>query len=308
MSAPLPVLSREGEQVGTAQHVRAVEQARALASEYQKNGVVCLRQGLDVEQMSTIAEAYDYGVAHPSPAAKLFYPDSGTTFYQDAANVANWPVYVEAIRRTPIPELVAALWGVDDVWFNYEQLFLKEGGAGRRTPWHQDSSYLPLAGDQLADVWITLGPLPKEYCLEFVRGSHRGPTYNASKFDPADDTAGLYEDGAFEPLPDIESEREKWDIVSWDVEPGDLLIFHLGVLHGGAGTRPGLRRRSIALRFFGPDVVFVPRPAPSEGVHGDAAAPNAEESPETLATAFTTFQPGDPIRHPLFPKVWPPEP
>src|SRR5206468_10107333 len=37
---------------------------------------------------------------------------------------------------------------------------------------------------------------------------------------------------------------------------GDVIVFHLGVLHGGAGTAPGLRRRTISLRFLGPDVVF----------------------------------------------------
>jgi ectoine hydroxylase-related dioxygenase (phytanoyl-CoA dioxygenase family) len=152
--------------------------------------------------------------------------------------------------------------GADEVWFMYEQVFLKEGGESRRTPWHQDSSYLAVGGEHLAVAWITFDPVAREESLEFVKGSHRGPLYNGSRFELGDDTAPLYRGAALPRLPDIEAQRERFEIVSFAVAPGDVVLFHPAMLHGGAPTRPGQRRRTLTLRHFGPDARYEARPGP----------------------------------------------
>jgi ectoine hydroxylase-related dioxygenase (phytanoyl-CoA dioxygenase family) len=173
------------------------------------------------------------------------------------------------------------------VWYFGEQLFLKEGGSSRRTPWHQDTSYLRILGSQMVAVWVSLDPLPAEHSLEFVRGSHLGTLYNGSAFAAHDDTAPLYKRSLLPRLPDIQAARDEFDILSWPVYPGDLLVFHLGILHGGAGTEPGLRRRTLSLRFLGPDVTFDGRPRDEVGEQaGNDAA---------LAGAYGSLQHGDPF-------------
>jgi ectoine hydroxylase-related dioxygenase (phytanoyl-CoA dioxygenase family) len=111
-------------------------------------------------------------------------------------------------------------------------------------------------------VWIPLDPVPKSAALEIVRGSHKGTTYNGSLFHAKDDTVGLYKGDPLPRLPDIEAHRDEWNdkIVSWASGPGDVLIFHTASLHGGGATLPGMRRRSLTLRFVGDDVVRVARP------------------------------------------------
>jgi hypothetical protein len=71
------------------------------------------------------------------------------------------------------------------------------------------------------------------------------------------------------------------------VTPGDVLIFHLGVLHGGAGTAHGLRRRTISMRFLGPDVVF-------DGRVRDARGEKAGND-EALAGVYAGLSDGDPF-------------
>ena len=66
------------------------------------------------------------------------------------------------------------------------------------------------------------------------RGSHRQTLYNTSAFDPHDETIPIWE--GLPRLPDIEGDRARWDIVSWAVTPGDLIVFHPAMLHGGAAT------------------------------------------------------------------------
>src|SRR3546814_17132664 len=62
-------------------------------------------------------------------------------------------------------------------------------------------------------------------------------------------------------VPDIESDRTRWDIVSFDTQPGDVLIFHPQMLPGGAPMVSGQRRRTVTLNVFGPEARLRPRPA-----------------------------------------------
>lgn len=271
-----------------------------LRRDFRNDGVVCVRNALDAESMRLALEAYEWSLSNPSPGAAQFEgtPDAPAKFYQDLFNPNALPAYRRLLETSQAADVVAKVWGADDVWFFYEQVFLKEGGQSRRTPWHQDSSYLPIAGDLLAVMWISFDPVPKEDSLEFVRGSHRGVMYDGSRFDPNDDTAPIYGDGSLPRLPNIEAERDRWDIVSWAVEPGDVLLFHTGMLHGGAGTRAGRRRRTLSLRFFGTDAVFAPRPGWS--VNGQK---RTDEPKSAIEDLNRRLKPGEPFRHATFPKL-----
>jgi hypothetical protein len=272
--------------------------AKLLQTDYRRDGVVKLPSALSTHQLRGLAAAFDWSVANPSPAAQQLFPQPGTIFYQDLFNTLSWPRYVDAIAATDIPAIMSALWGCDDVWFFFEQVFLKHGGQSRRTPWHQDTSYFPIDGAHNVVLWISLDPVSKADSLEFVRGSNLGPLFNGSSFDAADDTAPLYVGNALPRLPDIEADRSQFDIVSWAVEPGDIIAFHPSTLHGGAPTRPGNRRRTLSLRFFGNDAVYVERPqvSPASGVGFNRQAGDSRD----ISDFCLHMKPGDSFRHPDF--------
>jgi ectoine hydroxylase-related dioxygenase (phytanoyl-CoA dioxygenase family) len=231
----------------------------ALRETYERDGVVHIPRALDAAALADAQAAYDWSLAHPGPLASNIRQASEATFYQDLYNPDCLSGYRAMLQASPIAGIVADLWGAPDVWFMYEQVFLKEGGEARRTPWHQDSSYLAVAGPHLAVAWITFDPVAREDSLEFVRGSHKGRLYNGSRFELGDDTAPTHPKSSLPRLPDIEADRAQWDLVSWAVEPGDLIVFHPAILHGGAPTHPGQRRRTLTLRFFGDQSVYDPR-------------------------------------------------
>ncbi|KAI9008643.1 phytanoyl-CoA dioxygenase PhyH [Hyaloraphidium curvatum] len=228
------------------------EAARVL----ERDGVVCLRGALTKDGLARIEAACEHAFANPSPTANNLFGKEGSpeVFFEDKTNKM-----APIARAAGIDTIVRALWGMgqhDEVRYMYEQLFKKEGGAVRRTPWHQDSPYLRTRGSQQVAIWISLDPLSAKHSLEFVRGSHKGILFNGSAFSPDDDTEPLYKDSELPRLPDIEANRAAYDIVAWDLQPGDLLIFHLSILHGGAGVDKGMRSRRVSLRFMGPDVVY----------------------------------------------------
>jgi hypothetical protein len=278
-----------------------------LRNQFHQDGVVFLKGAFDVASMRLALEAYEWSLAHPSRNACDFSQAVPGRFYQDLANPKATAAYMRLLNESPASAIVSQLWGGENVWFMYEQVFLKTNGEGRRTPWHQDSSYLPVEGDQLAVMWISFDPVAREDSLEFVRGSHRGILYNGSSFDPADDTAPLYPDGRLPRLPNIEAERKHWDIVSWAVEPGDVIVFHPAMLHGGAPTHNGATRRTLSLRFFGGDAKYVSRSifedSSPDTKRGPREVPDGEET--AFATLSGRLRIGEPFRHPAFPRIRP---
>ena len=257
---------------------------------FAKDGVVFLPGVIDQRTLAELESCFEWSLANPTPSANGFYVDTGTTFYQDLCNPGASQRYRKVLSDSPVADIVSDLWQSDDVWFLYEQIFVKEGGEVRRTPWHQDTPYLALDGREVAVMWINFAPVTASESLEFVRGSHVGTLFDGSAFDPNDDTLPVFGHG-LPRLPDIESDRENYDIVSFAVEPGDVVVFHPSMLHGGAPTRAGSRRRTLSLRFFGRDAVYAERPDP-------APAPLVDGLHATLHA-------GDPFRHPAFPRLRP---
>ena len=249
-----------------------------------------LQGALDAPALAAAQAAYDWSLANPGPGATRFAQATDSTFYNDLYNPRCLEGYTAMLEASPIPALVAGLWDAPDVWFMYEQVFLKEGGETRRTPWHQDSSYLAIAGRHLAVAWISFDPVPRTDALEFVRASHLGPLYNGSRFELGDDTAPINPASSLPRLPDIQAARAGWDITGFETRPGDVVLFHPAMLHGGGATHPGGRRRTLTLRFFGTDAVYDAR----EGRAGPR-----------IAGFHERMRPGAPFRDPSFLRLAP---
>jgi len=247
--------------------VARVKAVTVRRGEFLRNGVTVLRDVLDGVGRRHASEAYQWSLDNPGPYARPVLEGRAGAFYQDHAHPAARDAYRPLLCETGLVQLVAEVIGSSSLWFMYEQVWLKEREDGEclRTPWHQDLPYVPMAGEQLATAWINLDPVARERSLEFVARSHRGPLYNPTAFDPDDASASMYAPGIWPALPDIESDRARWPIVSWAVSPGGVVVFHPAVLHGGAPTRAGERRRTISLRFFGDDAHCTPRP--EAGMH-----------------------------------------
>jgi hypothetical protein len=236
------------------------------AQEFRVDGVVCIPRALSTGDLRLIETAYDWLLDTLDPAINnIAAANSGATFFAAPGDSSAEPAFQEMLRDTAVADIALDLFGSGPVWYLEEQLFYKEAGSAPngvpRTPWHHDASYYPYRGSKHAVFWVPLDPVPQDCALEIVRGSHlSGALYRTPKFDPIDETLPLYADTSFPPAPTIEAERDKWDIVSWALEPGDVLIFHPAALHGGGATRPGGRRRSLTLRLGGDDLVRISDP------------------------------------------------
>ncbi len=276
--------------------LKAVRKLQYLQAAFKNDGVLCVHFALDEKALALAKDAYHWSLANPGPGAREVLAGAPGAFYQDHANPDAFSIYRPLLCETGLAQLVADIMGSKALWLLYEQIWLKEGDEKRPTPWHQDLAYVPMTGDHIATLWLNLDPVAKEDSLEFVRKSHVGQLFNPTAFDAEDASAAMFEPGLWPPLPDVESNRDAFDIVSWAIAPGDIVVFHPCILHGGAATRSGGRRRTMSLRFFGDHAYCAARP--ETGVAEIDRLKRAESSDPIEQLAFA--EPGTLFRHPAF--------
>ncbi|HYC55427.1 MAG TPA: phytanoyl-CoA dioxygenase family protein [Candidatus Binatia bacterium] len=270
----------------------------SLRKAFLQDGAVLLRGVLSPQQLARCREAFDWAIENPGPNAYRIFDGTEQQTHNDNANPRARARLEELVASLPLSRLFADLWGSRHVWYFAEEVFLKTGGRGSRTPWHQDTSYLRWAGMHWANAWISFEAVPKRNALEVVRGSHLGTLYDGTTFrDPDDPTQPLHGGGALPRLPDIEAQRRLdpscYDILSWATELGDVVAIHPGVLHGGAPVDANFpERHTLVFRFFGDDATFRPLPEHSDSGYGRNGILFHEE--------MSALHAGDAFRSPTF--------
>ena len=124
-----------------------------LERRFRQDGAIYIKDAFSEKDMNIITEAYEYRMAHLTRAPIDFKGGGGSstdTNMTDVTNPETWSShqFQRLFWETPIADLALACCGGKNLWLYYEQVFFKEGES-RRTPWHQDASYLPVEGENL---------------------------------------------------------------------------------------------------------------------------------------------------------------
>lgn len=267
----------------------------ANVAEFNRDGVTVIRDALDPREMDLLESAWESHFNEAKDIAEVMYGDGKDEIHFLTENtIRTHPRYQKLMRETRIPQWASRLFNGHDVYYYLEQMWNKTGGA-RRTAWHQDTSYLPFAGPGFLIFWIPLDDLEAQNVLEVVRGSHQGTLYNATLYDPTDVTAPLYDEKDLPRLPDIEANRDKFDIHSTPMKRGDVLAFHPGCLHGGAPTKHGQHRRSYTFRLFSDEAYYSPLPTKRDLGTNKFSNQRQDTDDRVVMAGFDSLKPGQPI-------------
>lgn len=231
---------------------------------YDRDGVVLLP--------GVIAEDAAIRRLHAAVERILAEEASGTRNYFKRLRM--WerdPEFRSVLFDSAVPHAAAQLLATDKLNLLYDQLFVKEPGSNFPTPWHNDHPYWPVRGTQVVTLWIALDKVTLDNGgLEFVRGSHKQSRwYRPFTTDASGGIVGHFEGGdtEFEDVPDIDGQRDRYDIVSFNLNPGDAIAFHSLTLHGAPGnTHSNARRRALSIRMAGSDVVYYDGPVWNEDI------------------------------------------
>ena len=228
---------------------------------YQRDGIVCLRAFFKEEWVKHLREMTERVIANPSPMHKpvdTIKTNGGGSFFFDAFLSHYMKGFRTAAFSSPAAEIAGTLMGSSKVNLLFDQLLVKEPGALSPTLWHHDATYWPVAGTQVSTVWLALDPVTYDTgAVEYIKGSHLwGERYLAVSFNPEE----TYSED-LPNVPDIDNNRDDYEIVWFELEPGDCTIHHALTLHGAPGNQSStVRRRAYVTRWTGDDVTYYPRP------------------------------------------------
>jgi ectoine hydroxylase-related dioxygenase (phytanoyl-CoA dioxygenase family) len=261
---------------------------------YDRDGAAVLRGIVPLEWIDALRTATERLMAAPDLPSVDYAAGTGPRFWTLTYAWRLDPVFRAWALDGPLVEIARhVLRGTRHVNFLFDQIFAREAGSAKVTPFHQDQPYLPLTGTRILRLWVPFDEVgPHNGTVHYLKGSHRGPVYRARSFDSSNAIAQAYDGAAFEPLPDFAAAYDRHDWLVGECGPGDVILHHPRTVHGSPANVAGSPRRAVAMFYVGDDVRWDPHPA------------NGFNNSELMGHERPDLPPGAPVDCELFPRVW----
>lgn len=251
---------------------------------FRRDGAVLLK-GAFRDYVDIARKAIEENKANPSWRERTYQPDGAAApFFQDYVVWNRFDGYRTLVKESPMAEMAARLMGSKTARIFHDHILVKEPGNSNVTPWHQDAPYYLVEGDKTVSFWVPLDAVPRDRTIEYVAGSHKWNTvFRPDRFDGTP----LFEGDASKAVPDIDANRDQYEILGWAVEPGDAVAFAFTTLHGAPANASPDRRRVISVRWVGDDARFADRLGATSPAFPDLS-----------------YSPGDPFEGEEFPVLY----
>jgi hypothetical protein len=264
---------------------------------YEKDGAAILKGIIPAQWVEYMRDAVDRLLARSDPSSQNYADEGKPRFFAQAfpwlsdEGFKAWGVY------GPLKDLARQVMSdVKGLNFFYDQIFVKEPGATKATPWHQDFPYLPIQGSQILRIWVPFDVVTAEGgAVRYLKGSHRwGVVYHPVGFKAIPAITDAYVDSPYVDQPDFDADYDRYDWLVGEAEPGDALLHHPMTVHGSPGNTTGNFRRAVTSIYTGDKVTWNP--------HSANMFKNVNFAGHVRMPDLT---PGGPIDCDMFPRVWP---
>ena len=245
---------------------------------FHEDGAIAVRGVVDAHWLDVLAQSIEADIENPGPYYHGYEPEDGQGRFH--GNLRTWEAH-DGFRafclESPMAALAAEILDSKKINLLYDQLFVKEPGTTNPTRWHNDQPYWPMDGYQVLTIWVALDETTAESgALEFVRGSHKWGRFFQPEAFGKNAAAGYEQNPEYEKMIDVDAARDDYDIITFDLKPGDVYAFHALTVHGAGGNHSQTRRRrGYAVRYTGDDVTYSTRLGVNAGLrcadlqHGD---------------------------------------
>ena len=170
--------------------------------------------------------------------------------------------FLDLARDPQIVDLVSGVIG-DDVVLWGCHVFCKPASVGYATPWHQDGHYWPIRPLANCTVWVALEPSTRANgCLRVIPRSHIGQQLHAHLHEDRDD---LTLNQSLVP-----SSFDEASAMDLELQPGQMSLHDVFMIHGAAANTSAQRRTGVALRYMPASSVFERDLRPADGQTGVA--------------------------------------
>ncbi len=263
---------------------------------FKRDGVVHLPQVFETHWLDLLARGIERDMANPTSRFEArTTPDSEARYFESFWMWSEVDEFRQFVFESPIAGIAAQLLDAGRVNLVMDNWFRREAGARSRPPWHHDIAYFDFEGSMCV-MWLPLEATAKDEGISFVRGSHLWGKLFQRVFFKDHSTRG--EPGVvngihYDAPPDIDANPREYDLVSFDCEPGDCIMFDMRTLHGAlAEHTPTRTTQRFTLRMTAEDGVIRYR--------GDWAAN------ERAIFEAEGYGEGDALTGHFFPQLWPP--
>ena len=146
---------------------------------------------------------------------------------------------LDAVEQLIGPDII--LWGC--------HVFCKPAGDGHETPWHQDGHYWPIRPLATCTVWVALdASTTKNGCLRVIPRSHLARTCHPHLHEDRQDLV------LQQRLPDSAFDADS--AADLELQPGQMSMHDVYMIHGAQANRSTQRRAGVALRYMPGSSVF----------------------------------------------------
>ena len=169
----------------------------------------------------------------------------------DFLELARDEAIVDAVEQLIGPDII--LWGC--------HVFCKPAGDGHETPWHQDGHYWPIRPLATCTVWVALDESTIENgCLRVIPGSHAAKITHPHLLEDRQNLVlqQRMADNTF----------DEAAAVDLQLQPGQMSMHDVYMIHGAAPNRSPRRRTGVALRYMPATSVFDRSLRPVDGQSG----------------------------------------
>ena len=147
----------------------------------------------------------------------------------------------ELVRDEAVLDAVEGVIGPDILcWAS--GFFTKEAHDPSYVSWHQDLTYWGLEPADIVTAWVALSPsTPESGCMRVVPGSH--------KQDVLAHAETFAEHNLLSRGQEIQVEVNEREAVDVILQPGEMSLHHVKLIHGSGANRAGDRRIGYAIRY-----------------------------------------------------------
>jgi len=234
---------------------------------YKQDGVLVLRKMFDNDWVKKMYSAAERVMNNPKAYGTL-----GPSQDDDMTSVCHmWRekgAFRDFVFNSPAAEIAGQVIGSKTIRMYHDHLFIKAPNSKKVMRWHHDATAWPVTGEHVPNIWLCLSTANKQSGrVEFIAGYHTYCIKNKIVY-------GFQENQSSGPCPDFEKRRHDptLNFVSFDLDPGDIVLFHPLMPHHSKGNSSDKPRIGLALRLFGDDVLWNPEPH-------KASVPNVEKIP-----------------------------
>jgi non-heme Fe2+,alpha-ketoglutarate-dependent halogenase len=125
--------------------------------------------------------------------------------------------------------------------------FIKEANSLGFVSWHQDAFYWGLSRDDVMTAWVALSPANLQSgCMKFVPASHTQ--------DHLQHVDTFHKDNLLSRGQEIAVKVDSEKTVDCILDPGEMSLHHVKLVHGSEPNRSNDRRIGLAIRYIPTDV------------------------------------------------------